>query len=326
MIQDISKQHRILVTGVGAIIGYGIVESLKITSKNLQITGCDIYEENYGRYLCDNFVKAAPACDTNYISWLNGVIEELNINLIIPGIEQDLYSIQANRDNINTKVVLNNDFIINLSKDKLETINFLQQHPQLNVIPTISSTDYNVCKDKLGLPFIVKPRFSYASKGFHIINDESDFRKHVLESDYKNLILQSYIGTEDEEYTVSAFSDGSGTVLDSIILRRYLSKEGSTNKAFVVREDAALSKFVQELVKLLMPVGPTNFQFRKQDGVAYLLEINPRISSACSLRTKFGYNEPLYCVNHFLENEDIEIAEKRFGKAIRFISDCVVYE
>ena len=51
------KQYNILVTGVGAIIGYGIIESLKLSNLNCKIIGTDIYEENYGKYICDEFIQ-----------------------------------------------------------------------------------------------------------------------------------------------------------------------------------------------------------------------------------------------------------------------------
>ena len=323
---DTSKQHKILVTGVGAIIGYGIIESLKITTKNILITGCDIYLENYGRYLCDNFVKAVPASAPDYILWLNDVINEYNIDLVIPGIEQDLFAINSNRNNINTTVVLNNSNIIELAKDKLATIQFLKEETNLPYIQTIEDKEFEVCKEALEVPFIVKPRFSYASKGFNIIYNKEDFERYSLDSSFGNLIFQKYIGNNDEEYTVSVFGDGEGNYLDCIVLRRYLSKEGATNKAYVIKQDESIEQYIQALVKKLKPIGPTNFQFRKEDGVPYLLEINPRISSACSIRTKFGYNDPLYCLNFFVEHSCLEIPEKKFGRVIRFINDYVVYE
>ena len=326
MNSDSSKQYKIFVTGVGAIIGYGIIESLRSTQKNLQITGCDIYIENYGRYLCDNFVKAAPAAAPDYILWLNDVIDEYKIDLVIPGIEQDLFAINSDRDNIKSTVAINNSNIIELGKDKLATIQFLKAKTNLPYIKTIEDRDFEMCREVLGIPFIVKPRFSYASKGFNIIYNKDDFRKYVLDSSFGKLIFQKYIGNIDEEYTVSVFGDGNGNYLDCIVLRRYLSKEGATNKAYVIKQDESIEKYIQVLVKELKPIGPTNFQFRKEDGVPYLLEVNPRISSTCSIRTKFGYNDPLYCLNFFIEQSSLEIPQKKYGKVLRFINDYVVYE
>ena len=44
----------VLVTGVGAIIGYGIINSLKMQNEYpIRIVGMDIYDDAYGQFLCD---------------------------------------------------------------------------------------------------------------------------------------------------------------------------------------------------------------------------------------------------------------------------------
>jgi carbamoyl-phosphate synthase large subunit len=123
---------------------------------------------------------------------------------------------------------------------------------------------------------------------------------------------------------VGAFGDGTGACVDSIILRRRLAPDGSTAKAWFVAEDAAIKATVDKVFQMLSPVGPTNVQIRKQDGVAYLLEINPRISSACSIRTHMGYNEPEMCVRYFLGKEPLRPTTKRPGSVVRFIDDQFV--
>jgi carbamoyl-phosphate synthase large subunit len=83
---------------------------------------------------------------------------------------------------------------------------------------------------------------------------------------------------------------------------------------------------IKELCGLFKPVGPTNFQFRKQDGILKLLEINPRISSSTSIRTGFGYNESLMAVEYFLENKTPVQPVIKKGKAIRYTEDLFIYE
>ena len=129
----------------------------------------------------------------------------------------------------------------------------------------------------------------------------------------------------NSEYTVSVFGDGKGSFFDSIILKRALSGEGATSKATVVK-NPIIENYVTELVKVLQPVGPTNIQLRVENEVPYLLEINPRISSACSLRTSFGYSEPEMCIDYFVNHKTIQPAPKKLGSAVRFISDYIKYD
>lgn len=315
----------VLVTGAGAIIGYGIIEALRKSAKDILIIATDIYAENYGKYRCDKFYQVPYTNSPEYEFFLNKIIENNNIDLVIPGIEQDVFYFNKNHKKFNTKFVLNKYKLTDLCSDKMRFFEFLNQLSFQDLIPTHLNLNFDSASKLFGLPFIIKPKNSYASKGFYMINSIEDFLKIQNEIN-EDTIFQPFVGSDDEEYTISVFGDGKGGYLDSIILRRYLSTSGATEKAFVKREDKDLMKSVSSLIKIFKPIGPTNFQYRKSGNKVFLLEVNPRISSTCSIRAKFGYNEPLYCLEYFLENKKISTGDKKFGKAIRYISDEIIYE
>lgn len=311
----------ILVTGVGAIIGYGIINSLKQSNeKNIRIIGMDIFDDAYGQFFCDAFYVAERADSDNYIPFLLDLIEKENIDLIIPGIEQDMYKISLHKDIIPTKIVLNNDLLISLSKDKLYTYQYLKENTALSLIPTLHQSSYDECVAQLGSPFLLKPRSSYASKGIHIIYTQEEFDWYNKKND-KN-IFQRIIGQKEEEYTVSIFGDGEGNILDFVILKRLLAPSGATDKAQVIANDTNIEGYIKSLCEVLKPIGPTNIQIRKEGEKVYLLEVNPRISSACSIRTAAGYNEPEHCINFFIKGQKLlEIQPKKPIRAIRYIAD-----
>ena len=309
----------VLVTGVGAIIGYGIIKSLRSQQDHdVRIIGMDIFDDAYGRFLCDEFYVAQRADSPAYLDFINGLIEKENIALIIPGIEQDIYRLHELGDKVNTKVVLNNDLLINLSKDKLETFRFFKDKG-INLIPTLFKCSYRDCVAELGNPFLLKPRSSYASKGIHKIFSEEEFdfyNKHPEDN-----IFQRIVGTESSEYTISVFGKGDGSYADYIILRRKLAQTGATDKAETVLYDKALMDYVDRISAITKPYGPTNIQLRKEGDEVFLLEINPRISSACSIRTHMGYNDPLKCMELYLYDRHMPSAEKKVMHAVRFIDD-----
>lgn len=73
------------------------------------------------------------------------------------------------------------------------------------------------------------------------------------------------------------------------------------------------------------PEGPTKLQFRVEGAAAYLLEINPRFSSSCSLRTTFGFNEAEMCIDHFLERRRPPPPTLRAGIGQRHVADRISY-
>jgi carbamoyl-phosphate synthase large subunit len=87
-----------------------------------------------------------------------------------------------------------------------------------------------------------------------------------------------------------------------------------------------MEEALDSLCNLFKPVGPTNFQFRVEDEGLRLLEINPRISSATSIRSAFGYNESLMAVEYFLENKAPAQPFIRKGTATRYTEDLIIYE
>jgi len=310
--------YNILVTGIGSIIGYGIIDGLKKSSIKSTIIGIDIYEDAYGRFLCDHFEQGVKASSENYIDFINHIIVKYKIDLILPGIEQDLYALWNNKNSINTKVAFNNELCLQLAQDKLATYNFFLDH-KIDLIPTLNNCSFADCKNAFGLPFLLKPISSYASKGIEIINTEGEFNFFTQRLKGK-CIYQRIVGTMDTEFTIGIFGDGQGNFYDHIILQRKLSGEGATSKATLV-EDAIILSYVTAICSVLKPSGPLNIQVRKEENKVFLLEINPRFSSSCSIRTLLGYNDPEMCLKYFLTNETILPAKKGKGKVVRYIAD-----
>jgi carbamoyl-phosphate synthase large subunit len=316
----------VLVTGVGAIIGYGIIESLRLSKYKCFIVGIDIFEENYGKYVSDAFVQVPYTSDPSYPAIIREIIDKYDIDLVFPGIEQDMLFYALNQTDFNVPIILNKKELVELSQDKLLMYNYLDGLGFNYLIPTKFDLSFDEAKDELGLPFIIKPRKSYASKGYFVISGKEDFEKHS-EWINENTIYQPYVGSADDEYTASIFGDSCGGFFDSLVFRRYLSKEGASEKVIICELDIKTIEFFSSIASIFKPIGPTNIQYRIEKDRIYLLEINPRISSSCSLRTKFGYNEPEICIDFYIKGErDILPKVKSKGRAIRYIADKLSYE
>lgn len=316
----------VLVTGVGAVIGYGIINCLKKSKYKTFIVGTDIYDDAYGQYICDKFIKAVPAKDEKYLEFIKKIITDYNIDLVMFGTEQEIDRL-ANAKNemgeLYSKLVINKKTILELSQDKWLTYEFLTKH-NLTAIPSKIDGDFEQNAKELGLPFLLKPRKSYASKGIEKIYTKEDFEYYKNKSGV-DFMVQKIIGDTEHEYTSAVFGFGDGSHTSPITLKRKLSGEGATAKAEVVKiED--LNKIITKYCEILKPLGPTNFQFRKDKDTWYLLEINPRISSSTSIRAAFGYNEPQMCVDYFVNKQKPQIDEIKKGKAVRYIADCIIYK
>ena len=315
------KKYNILVSGASGIVGYGILRSLK--NCNCYLIGTTIYETSPANCFSDIVLTPPMTSDPDYIPWLLKTIKEYKIDMIIPAIEADMNSWNKNREILEktgTKVLLNNSELIGLCLDKwnfykkLEENNF-RYRIESSIVPDFS---------RFELPFLLKPRCGFGSKGIVKVEDCATFEKHKSEIG-ENLMMQEFVGTSDEEYTASGFFDRESSLKAFLAMRRKLSKQGFTEIAEVV-DEPELKEIISELSKIFRPVGATNFQFRKHNGSWKLLEINPRISSSTSLKTAFGYNECQMSVDYFLNSKEIEQPLIRKGRAIRYTEDFIFYD
>jgi carbamoyl-phosphate synthase large subunit len=205
----------ILVSGASGIIGYGILRSLQLSGRDFKLIGTTIYTDSPAEGFCDIFEQAIPTNDPNYISWLLKVIKKHQIDLIIPGIEADMYvwveHIQILQKS-GAKVLLNANELIDLCHDKWVFYEKLQSVNSPYTIATSLEANFDTVVKEFGLPLLLKPRCGHGSKGIVKVNSKEDFEKH-REFIGAQLMVQPIVGNDDEEYTTSAFCDGIGVFL-----------------------------------------------------------------------------------------------------------------
>ena len=319
--------RKVLVTGASGIVGYGVLRSLRRSGLDLFLVGTSIYEDSVAPAFCDVFEQAPPTNDEGYLEWLLATTRRYHIDLLVPGIEIDMYKWAEHVRDIRAAgaiPLLNTRELLDLCKDKWLFYQRLKKVGLLCAIDSSLDKDFEILAARFGLPFLLKPRRGFASKGIVRVTGLDIYREHVQDVGSK-LMVQPIVGNDAEEFTTSAFCDGKGSYLTSMTLRRKLSRDGYTEKAEVV-DMADFAATIAELCRVFRPLGPTNFQFRMCSDGPKLLEINPRISSSSSIRTAFGYNESAMAVEYFLEHLTPVQPAIRKGRAVRYTDEYIFYE
>jgi carbamoyl-phosphate synthase large subunit len=324
-----SPEYTVAVTGVGALIGQGIVKALRRSPHSARIVGLDRNPDSVGKHLCDKFY-CKPECDESEAPyedfWLD-LLRTEHVDLVLPGIEIDVFYLDSHRqlfEKEHAVVCLNGASLIQLSKDKWVLGQKLQSLG-MNRIPSMIAGDWDQCMTALGPPpLLMKPRQGNGSRGIVRIFDADDFTYWKRKTG-GNFMVQKIVGSDDEEYTIGSFGFGDGAAVEPIVLRRRLSGAGNTQFAEVVK-DRALEEMTARLNGLFCPLGPTNYQFRKDRGMAYLLEINPRFSSTASIRAAFGYNEASMAIEFFLKRQRPSGIVIHRGRASRYTEDYIQYD
>lgn len=319
----------ILVTGVGAIIGQGIIKSLRQSRYSVRIVGMDRSDRSPGPSLCDLFIQKPPCeeNETEYLDFWERILQAEKIDLVLPGLEVDVTFLDQQRkrfERLDATLVLNRHELIALSSDKWIFGEELHRHG-LPGIPSAIPETWNEALELLGpSPLLFKPRHGNGSRGIVRLDNETDFLYWRAKSGH-DWMLQRIVGTDQSEYTVGVFGFGDGLSVKPITFQRRLSGAGNTLEAEVI-SDPVIEHAAVELTGIFKPLGPTNYQFRKEGDIAYLLEINPRFSSSNSLRSAFGYNEAEMAIDYFLFDILPSPPQIRQGIAWRYSEDFVVYD
>lgn len=314
----------VLVSGASGIIGYGILKSLRKSHPGVRLIGTSVYDRSVAPSFCDVFEKAPLTTHDEYIPWLLDLVKRYSISVLIPGIEIDVIAWSKRREEIErsgARALLNNPELIRLCSDKWLFYQELVKHGSPYAIPTclqLSSLDYSY-------PVIVKPRKGSGSKGVKVVENFDELEKYVIGKPDNEIMIQPLVGTADHEYTTSAFFDRDSNLCAFNTLKRRLSTGGFTEVAEVAGVEG-IGDALLHFAEIFKPVGPTNFQFRLNGCEIKLLEINPRISSATSIRTAFGYNESAMSVDFLLDGRVPIQPQLRKGYAVRYTEDSIFYD
>ena len=113
------QKRVMLITSIGKR-----VQLIKHLSKNFKIIGVDAGELNPCRYFVDKFYKIPKAVDKNYISELLKICKKENVELLTPLYEGEFSILNNHRESfedINTKLILSSEKVIDICKDKFKT-------------------------------------------------------------------------------------------------------------------------------------------------------------------------------------------------------------
>lgn len=304
----------LLITSIGKR-----VQLIKHLKESFNVVGVDAGELNPAKFFVNKFYKIPKAKENGYIECLLDICKKENINVLIPLYEgefENLHNAREKFKNIGTVLLLSNHKILNVCKDKQKTYEYFL-NSEIN-IPKVYEEDeiqdILTYGDIDKLPLIIKPKDGMGSDGVYKINSIKElvfFKEYV-----KDGIIQEFI--EGDEYTVDVLVDLKGSPVYVVPRRRIEVRAGEVVKSSTVKDKGIINetlKVIEHLNKLgdkNQPglIGPSTVQFfKKNDGIIYLLEINPRFGGGVPLSLEAG------------ANYGQQISEMVKGKKLEYIED-----
>jgi carbamoyl-phosphate synthase large subunit len=313
---------RVLVTGAGALLGQGIIRSLKISKLNPHIIAVDPSPLSAGLYWADKSYLVPLAKEPDYLNRLRELIASESPDVVIPGTDVELAILAGARDSLEkdfkTRVLVSSSSVISIADDKWLTAQFFKDRGFGYVPSCLPGDEGELIKD-FGFPLIIKPRIGARSVGFAVVNSRKELDQAIARD--SGLVIQKKVGGPDEEYTAGTLVFG-GVCHASIVMRRDL-RDGNTYRAYVDRYPK-LNAMVRKAAVALNAHGPANFQFMVEDGELKIFEINARFSGTTPLRTIVGFNEVEMAVRFICENRPIKQPDIEPCVILRNWSETVV--
>ncbi|MDM8560806.1 ATP-grasp domain-containing protein [Candidatus Parabeggiatoa sp. HSG14] len=349
------KKIPVLVTGVGGGgNGHELVKTLRLTER-YRLIGVDMAETSFGLFDVDEAYTVPPASNPLYIDTLLDICKKRQVKILMNGSEPELNVISKNKECFLSAGVLpliNTANVIELGLDKWATITSLKKHGFCVPESLLVQTEAEIPKNFI-LPTVIKPVVGGGgSNNTFVVQDydELEFACRYLIRQNKSVLLQEYVGTPNDEYTVGILHTLNGELIDSISLRRHIlsglsnrikvkNRTERTELSPILAISSGISQGVIEnfpeirqgceaIATAIGSKGPLNVQCRFVDGKLYPFEINPRFSGTSYIRALAGFNEPDILIRHHLLGETLphKSVNYKFGYGIRGLTERYITE
>jgi carbamoyl-phosphate synthase large subunit len=333
------KKINALVTSVGGIVAQGIIKSLKFHNKYSEnktyaytIYGTDIAYESSGLFRVDRFSVVGKPESEGYIESIISICNNNKIDIVFIGSDVELSKLSNNQkqieSNTGARIMTNPSDVIEKCRDKYRTFEFLKEN-NLNYIPSCLAEESEEFIKEYKFPLVVKPCEGFGSKLFFVVNDNNDLAyaiSSIQRHGWKPL-MQKYLGDDNKEFTTGVTINRNGLeVMSSIVIKKLL-KHGQTYKA-IIDDYPEIKKISEETAKKIGGIGAINIQLRvdvdDDNDKAKIIEINPRFSATCPMRTVAGINEPDIVVRNTLFGENIKIMEYKPLICLRYWNETYI--
>jgi carbamoyl-phosphate synthase large subunit len=281
---------RLLITAIGGDIAQAAIRVIRSTYPDFTIVGIDSKPQPFFSKFCDVFLVAPECTDESYISWINDLSSECEIDLIIPLSEPEIEYLLNNEGKAKVKLVAVNKLALTVGLDKLHTSEFLNQlgdfAPKSSETLTDQPSEY---------PLIIKERRGRGSRDVRLCQDFEEASNYIKLM--KHPIVQELLYPADQEITCAIYRFFDGEVR-TIQLLRHLS--GGRTLWATVTSNVEITKLCELIASALNLVGAINVQLILTKSGPKVFEINPRYSSTIEMRHEIGFEDLIWGIDEAL--------------------------
>lgn len=216
-------QANVLVTGVGSIIGQGIIKALKLSNHQksspvtYKIFAADMSPQAAGLYRCDKSFLIPSATSDDHYECISRICKENEVKALFVGTDEEATSVAAQKNRLKKDagtILLNSpEDVIRIAADKWSTYQFLKKN-KISCARSALPEDSDEFVEELGFPFVVKPREGHGSLHFYVVRNDDELRHAIssIEGVGWRPILQEYLEGANNEFTSGVTVDKDGKI------------------------------------------------------------------------------------------------------------------
>ena len=310
------KNLTVLMSATSSNTMPGVYRSFKNNGeREIRVVGMDMTTDPSAHFLVDKFYQVPPVSDESYIDTVLEICKKESVDIYFPSISAEVSKVSKRRNDfeiIGTIVSISNEQSVAIANNKLLTYQTLEKAgiPVPRFIGVHSVEEFVEGCKYMGYPekpVCIKIVNGSGSRGVRII-DAKKSRYEIFAHEKPNSFYASYedmlsvlksVPQLDElmllevmhgpEFTVDMLAD-NGKVLYEVGRENVVSLMSIAQES-VIKYDGHAYKVAKDVVELLKMDGNVGIDFMRDDnGVAVLMDINPRTTATLSLLAAGGLN------------------------------------
>ena len=227
-------------------------------------------------------------------------------------------------------ITVNDWEIFQKASDKSQTMKICMD----NEIPcpyTFTNLDDFKKAENVKYPVVVKPRTGFGAVGFHVSQDQQDAERYFEAATKKfgPCLIQEYIPQTDLQYKAELYVDREGSLKAACVfskLRWYPIDGGSSTLNVTVDRPDIISD-CKRLLKAINWRGYADIDLIQdpRDGIAKIMEINPRITGSVKICYEAGVNFSKLMLQDY-QNEVVDSAfDVKYGTYLRYFHKDILW-
>jgi len=223
-----------------------------------------------------------------------------------------------------TRVMANDKEVYAVAGDKLATMAVCMEHRiPCPVTLTECSSVEDACRGDLRYPIVVKPRVGYGAIGFRRVESAEALRELFADPAHhpQDYVFQEFIPQTGLQYECAMFMDENDEVKTSLVFskNRWFPVNGGSSTLNITVDRPDIVESCTKLLKLIHWRGPADIDLiqDERDGVAKIMEINPRVSGSVKIAFEAGADQARQMLEYLYGEEVTAYREYKIGQRLR---------